>query len=523
MEICTDILNFLEDIVFEVDENYRITYINFPSKILTGKTPDAMAGKKCYSALFGLSETCAECQISAIKNKQIGKSIIHDTITHRGFRKLYSADFFMTKRGTFIERIKDITDSKKMVDKMNHHLKEVKAKNVMLTLQKKETEKKRVFLEKILNSTEEGILVAKDNFDILNLNYRLKTLSSSEGKGLTKCYEIYGFDSQCTECPFTDKKITRSSRKVGDKVLTVNFNLFDNYLVESVRDTTKELYLLEEIKKQQEDLHEKQHQMQALNKDLLKMNDKLKEAQRVIDEELKQVGEIQSSLLPRNLPDISGFDFGAFYTPAEQAGGDYYDIITMSNGYFGFTVADVSGHGTPAAVIMAITRAIMRSYTYDVISSSEALAMINEILCDNIYTTDFVTMFYIVMDSSTSKCNFASAGHNPVLFFDKDEMVVKRLTASGLFLGTFDDVEFEEGVVHLDNGDILFMYTDGLVEAMDRDSEQYGYDRLISKLIMFQNEKCSVIIENIMTDLKEFASGRPFDDDITILVIKKED
>ena len=523
MEICTDILNFLEDIVFEVDENYRIIYINSPSKTLTGKAPDAITGKRCYSALFGRSEACPNCQVPTLKSNQIAKNIIHDTITHRGFRKLYSSDFFMTKRGTFIEKIRDITDSKKMLDQMNHHLKEVRAKNVMLTLQKKEIEKKRIFLEKILNSTEEGILVAKDDFTILNLNYRLKTLSSSEGKELTKCYEIYGFDSQCTECPFSDKKLTKSSRKVGEKVLSLNFNLFDDYVVESVRDTTKELYLLEEIKKQQDDLKEKQHQMQSLNKDLLKMNEKLKEAQRVIDEELRQVGEIQSSLLPRSLPNIEGFDFGAFYTPAEQAGGDYYDIITMSNGYYGFTVADVSGHGTPAAVIMAITRAIMRSYTYDVISSSEALTMINEILCDNIYTTDFVTMFYIVMDSNTSKCNYASAGHNPVLFFDKDEMVVKRLTASGLFLGTFEDVEFEEGTVELDRGDILFMYTDGLVEAMDRNGEQYGYDRLISKLIMFQNEKCSAIIENVMADLKEFAAGRPFDDDITILVIKKED
>lgn len=523
MEICADILNFLEDIVFEIDEHYHISYINYPSKNLTGKTPESITGKKCYSALFGLSEPCAECQMNTLKNNQMPKSIVHDTITHRGFRKLYSGDFFMTKKGTFIERIKDITDSKKMLDNMNHHLKEVKAKNVMLTLQKKETEKKRLFLEKILNSTEEGIMVAKDDFGIVNLNYKLKSLTSSEGAELSKCYETYGFDSQCSECPFTDKRITKSSRKVGNKTLAVSFNMFEDYVVESVRDTTKELYLLEEIKKQQKDLQERQHQMQSLNKDLLKMNDKLKEAQKVIDEELRQVGEIQSSLLPRNLPDIKGFDFGAFYTPAEQAGGDYYDIINMSNGYYGFTVADVSGHGTPAAVIMAITRAIMRSYTYDVISSSEALAMINEILCDNIYTTDFVTMFYIVMDSSGAKCNFASAGHNPVLLFKKDEMAVKRLTASGLFLGTFEDVEFEEGIVQLESGDILFMYTDGLVEAMDRNNEQYGYDRLISKLIMFQNEKCSVIIDNIMTDLNEFVAGKPFDDDITMLVIKKED
>jgi len=88
----------------------------------------------------------------------------------------------------------------------------------------------------------------------------------------------------------------------------------------------------------------------------------------------------------------------------------------MSNNYWGFVVADVSGHGTPAAVIMAITRAIMRSYTYDVINAKEALSMVNEILCDNIYTNDFVTMLYVVMNSVTGECNFASAGHNPIAF-----------------------------------------------------------------------------------------------------------
>jgi len=523
MDSCREILNFIENIVIEIDSSYKIQYVNYPVKSLTGKTSEQLLGKKCYSALFQLSNPCENCQLKDLLDNKLPKMITHDVLTHRGFRKIYSAQFSKTTTGSCIEILNDITENKKMMDKLNHHLKELKAKNVMLNLQKRETEKKRIFLEKILNSTEEGLMVVDNDFNVITSNYKIKMLTGYKGKNIEKCYHIYGYDSQCSECPFKDKKVTKSSRKIKDKHLTLNFNLFDEYVVESVRDTTKEIFLLDEIKKQQNDLKEKQHQMKILNEDLLKMNAKLQQAQKLIDDELRQVGEIQTSLLPEKLPEIEGFDFGAFYTPAEQAGGDYYDCIKMSNGYYGFTVADVSGHGIPAAVIMAITRAIMRSYTYDVISSSEALAMVNEILCDNIYTTDFVTMFYLVMNSNTAECNFASAGHNPLLFFDKSEMTVKRLTASGLFLGTFEDVEYEEGNVKIDAGDILFMYTDGLVEAMNKSSEQYGYDRLISKLIMFQNEKCSVIIDNIMRDLKEFTEGRPFDDDITILVIKKED
>jgi len=293
-------------------------------------------------------------------------------------------------------------------------------------------------------------------------------------------------------------------------------------MVESIRDVTKEVFLINEIKHQQQELEEKQRQMALLNSDLLKMNEKLQQAQKIIDDELKQVGEIQASLLPSHLPEIDGYEFGALYIPTEHAGGDYYDCIEMSNGYWGFTVADVSGHGTPAAVIMAITRAIMRSYTYDVINASEAISMVNEILCSNIYTNDFVTMLYVVMNSSNGECNFASAGHNPMLLFEKSNMMVKKLTAQGMFLGVFNDVEYEAGSFSLKDGDIAFMYTDGLIEAMDPNDELYGYDRLISKLIMFNELTCQEIIDNIMADVRDFCKGRKFNDDITILVIKKK-
>jgi sigma-B regulation protein RsbU (phosphoserine phosphatase) len=193
----------------------------------------------------------------------------------------------------------------------------------------------------------------------------------------------------------------------------------------------------------------------------------------------------------------------------------------MSNNFWGLTVADVSGHGTPAAVIMAMARAIMRSYTYDVISSSDALGMMNEILCDNIHTRDFVTMFYTVLDSASSKLNFASAGHNPMLHFDKSEIMVRQITANGMFLGTFPSINFEEKTLQLDEGDILFMYTDGLVEAMNAKREQYGLDRVISRLMMYNTSSCERIITEIMADVRSFVMNLPFEDDVTILVVKK--
>jgi len=521
---CAALLNVIDSIVLEIDHDFKIKFINATAKSLTGKSSEKHINKKCFSVLFGFTEPCPNCQIENIKNGKIPLNIIHDAITHRGFRKIYSAKFEKTENGTFVEIITDITENKKLVDTMIHQTKELKAKNVMLTLQKKEIEKKQYFMEKVLSSINEGVMVVNEDFDMTFINYVAKEIFEVKDPDLKdkKCYNIYGFDQQCSDCPYSNRSVNKSSRKCGEKSLSVYFNKFDTFMVESIRDVTKEVFLINEIKHQQQELEEKQRQMALLNSDLLKMNEKLQQAQNIIDDELKQVGEIQASLLPSHLPEIDGYEFGALYIPTEHAGGDYYDCIEMSNGYWGFTVADVSGHGTPAAVIMAITRAIMRSYTYDVINASEAISMVNEILCSNIYTNDFVTMLYVVMNSSTGECNFASAGHNPMLLFEKSNMMVKKLTAQGMFLGVFDDVEYEAGSFSLKDGDIAFMYTDGLIEAMDPNDELYGYDRLISKLIMFNELTCQEIIDNIMADVRDFCKGRKFNDDITILVIKKK-
>jgi len=524
MDYLKEIIDSINETVLVVDENYKIQFCSGQVKNLTGKSPEKLTGKKCHLVLFNSIEPCKGCQLEEIKNGKFAKDIEHDTITHRGFRKLLSASFLRLPGGLFAEVLEDITSTKKLIDKLTHQTKELKASNIMLKLRSQDTDKKHRFIKSTLNSLAEGVMVVNEDYTINVSNSSIRELNQTlKEKDLdsVKCYEMYGYSEPCEACPFKDDKLTKTAREVFERKLTVSFNKFDRYVVESFRDTTKEFKMVSEIRVQQENLKEKQRQMTLLNDDLLRMNEKLKEAHAIIDGELTQVGQIQESLLPKELPQIEGYDFGAYYTPAEHAGGDYYDSIEMSNNYWGLGVADVSGHGIPASVIMAITRAIMRSYTYDIISSSEALFMVNEILCDNIHTNDFVTMFYMVLDAKNSSMNFASAGHNPLLLYDKSEMVVKKITAQGMFLGAFEGVDYEEGTLEIDNGDVVFMYTDGLNEAMNAEREQYGYDRLISKIMMFSELPVPEMISNIMDDVKSFTKGIPFEDDITILAFKK--
>lgn len=512
---------YLREVLFAVDDSFTVNYASPQTSLITGKKSSESIGTLCYEEFIGRSEPCKGCPVS--QNTDGGR-LQHDVISHGGCRHFFDAHIQKAKGGLYVESLYDISALLKENSLYKHEVKRLKALQVKEQLQNHEIKHNYDFLMDVVNRTSYGLMVANPvscRILIMNDMLRRSTGAGADAEKDWRCYEVYGKNEPCEDCPHITGEMVRSRREFGELSYTVTFEKYQDYIVESVRDTTREIRLINEIQRSQNEVNEKQRQMELLNKDLLRMNDDLKKAQKMIDMELQQVGDLQMSLLPKELPDIDGYELAAFYVPAEHAGGDYYDCIEMSNNHWGFTIADVSGHGTPAAVIMAMARSIMRSYTYDIVSSSEALSMVNEILCDNVYTNDFVTMFYSVFNTVTGEFNFASAGHNPMLHFDKSEMMVRPLTAEGLFLAVFPEVNFEEKNLKMNKGDILFMYTDGLVEAMNPRKEQYGMDRVISHLIMYSEYGCETIVNEIMDDVKRFAENTPFDDDITILVVKK--
>lgn len=514
------LFDVLDSYIMTIDKEYNIQYCNAKMSQISGKKPNEVIGKKCYNAIHGYNNPCPKCPINeSFEGQEVQ---VKDIVTYTGQRLFVRNNFTKLDNNTILSSLVDITDIEKEKRSFNHLHKQAKANLYRLSNEKNQADKEINFFVNALDSLATGLLIVDDEYNIQIINKNLKETAGLGVNGYNniKCYNVYGYDKPCKDCPLTTSN-TRALRQLHDKHLTINFSRYDKYIVESLRDTTREIKLIDDIKESQDEIKEKQRQMSILNADLLRMNEKLKAVQALIDEELTQVGQIQKSLLPEKLPEIEGFDFGALYIPAEQSGGDYYDCISMSNNFWGFLVADVSGHGTPAAVIMAITRAIMRSYTYDIISAADALTLVNDILCDNIHTKDFVTMFYAVFNPRKNSFSIASAGHNPVLFFDASDFIVKKITASGMFLGTFEGLTYEEKSCPIDEGDIFFMYTDGLVEAMNKEREQYGYDRLVSKIMMFSEYDPDYIVKEVMEDVKDFTEGHPFEDDITILVIKR--
>ncbi len=512
----------MDIILFTIDKEFNIKFCNSDIVLVSGRHPDELVGKKCYNALFGYPSQCRDCPIKDGVVDESKSKFIKNVVAYNGELYSYKTSIKKAGRNLFVASFTDVTDLVNSQKKSEYEYKQARSEKVLLLEEKNKMERHNKFFDTAIDSMQQGMMIVSPNYRIIKINKLLRSFSSKKvvDYSTSKCYEVYGFDEPCKDCPFTNKQVDKSRRKMYDTSMTVEYSMSGIYLVEVLRDTTREIRLIDEIRNYQSTIEEKQRQMLLMNDDLLRMNERLNKAQSVIDEELKQVAHIQHSLLPSEVPNIDGYDFAALYLPADIAGGDYYDYFSVDDKHMGMLVADVSGHGTPAAVIMAITRSIMRLYTKNVISSSKVLAMVNDILCDNIYTNDFVTMYYMLLDFESGVFNYASAGHNPVLLFDESELIVKKITASGMFLGTFENLEYEEKSHRLDIGDILFMYTDGLIEAMNENREQYGYDRLISKLMMFSKYSCSKMMEEIMSDVRSFADDN-FEDDITMLIVKK--
>lgn len=504
--------------LFKVDNDFKIIFASESLSIFLGVSINDIIGKRCYSLLNQYSSPCKFCPIA---NNSFELKYYYELVSDNGNYGYFIANITKSEDKYLISML-DMTEIRTYNLSNKHQIKEQRADISRLKNELNYYKRKLSFFERSLDNSHVGAMFIDRDYSIIHMNVKLRKLVLVDQDIVNiKCYNIYGYNSPCSFCPWSNIGKERQAKNIDDRSFIIEFTQMEHYLLEILRDVTKDLLYIKSIKDSQDRLIDKQTQMEILNIDLINTNDKLKAIQGAMDDELKRVGYIQSSLLPKNIPEIDGYDFGVIFISTKYASGDYYDFIEPSEGNLGIVLADVSGHGTPAAVIMAMTRAIMRSYTLGVTSSSSVLSLVNEVLCDNIYTKDFVTMFYLVLDIKNNSINYSSAGHHPVLFYDASEFMVKKLNVSGLLLGIFKEQEYEEKVLTLDTGDILFLYTDGLVEVINKDNEQYGYDRLLSKIIMYSSLRPKDMIDEIMDDVKDFTNLESYRDDITIVVIKK--
>lgn len=254
----------------------------------------------------------------------------------------------------------------------------------------------------------------------------------------------------------------------------------------------------------------------------LALKDELERAYRQLDREMQIVGEIQRSLLPQTLPEIPTLDLAAFYQPSRRAGGDYYDFFPLPEGKWGIFIADVSGHGTPAAVLMAVTHSIAHSHPGPPSPPGDVLAYLNHHLVAR-YTSlneTFITAFYGIYDPATRSIRYASAGHNPPRVKRcRGGELLSLDAAGGLPLGVSDEVGYDEAVEQLQCGDQIVFYTDGITEMHNGRGELFGAERLDGVLAGCKQE-AQALLDRVLAAVDAFADGQPADDDRTLIVAR---
>lgn len=245
----------------------------------------------------------------------------------------------------------------------------------------------------------------------------------------------------------------------------------------------------------------------------------LKTAYDALDHELKAVGRIQRSLLPHTLPEIPGLDLAVHYETSQRAGGDYYDFFPLPENRWGFIVADVSGHGIPAAVRMAITHAIAHTRPDLAVPPGQMLAYLNAILESRYIgkTGSFITALYAVYDPQTLELTYASAGHPPPRYV-RDGRAVTLNNEGGLPLGINAIVQYPENRVTLRSGDRLLFYTDGISEAFNPAREQFGTDSLDAALLACDCD-AQTLLNAVLADLRRHSGDVPLADDRTLLAM----
>jgi serine phosphatase RsbU (regulator of sigma subunit)/anti-sigma regulatory factor (Ser/Thr protein kinase) len=236
-----------------------------------------------------------------------------------------------------------------------------------------------------------------------------------------------------------------------------------------------------------------------------------------IEQELRVARLIQQTLLPQSVPNIGGYEVTAYYQPAREVGGDFYDFITFPDGKIGFIVADVTDKGVPAALVMATTRSILRATAERLVSPGAALARTNDVLCPQIPPKMFVTCFYALLDPTTGHLRYANAGHDVPYRYTAEGIV--ELRATGMPLGLLPGMAYEEKETVLQKDEYVLLYSDGLVEAHNPQREMFGFPRLQALLAGYAD--AATVRDYLLEQLAAFTgTGWEQEDDVTLVTLQ---
>jgi serine phosphatase RsbU (regulator of sigma subunit) len=246
-------------------------------------------------------------------------------------------------------------------------------------------------------------------------------------------------------------------------------------------------------------------------------------AHQKVDREMAAAGKIQSGLLPVKPPQIPGWELAAILEPSRQTSGDFFDFIPFPDGRLGIVIADVADKGAAAALFMALSSSLIRTYAAQYETQPDlVLGETNRRILADTHTDLFVTVFYAVLDPQTGTLTYGNAGHNPPYHFHHHGQAVHPLKQTGIPVGILGGSSWKTASIRLSPGDVLVLYTDGVPDAQNRQEAFFGSDRLLACVQDSMSEPAQTIQDTILASIHEFSAGAPQFDDVALIVLRRE-
>ncbi len=244
-----------------------------------------------------------------------------------------------------------------------------------------------------------------------------------------------------------------------------------------------------------------------------------------LDHDLEIARDIQRILLPSEAPAIDGFQISGINVPARQVSGDYFDYIQVDQDRLGVAIADVSGKGVPASLIMAICRSVLRAEAARNPSPADVLRKVNRQLYPDIKEDMFISMAYLILGHQQDGVTLARAGHDAPLWYKRQSQTVMPVKSPGMVVGIDSGSVFDrltaDFAVPLERNDCLVLYTDGVTETLNSEGDEFGVDRMMQSVRASANDSAQAIVKRIIEDVREFTGSVPQNDDMTLIAIRK--